>query len=448
MIFRSIKSRLLLSLTLFIALSLGLSGFALDRAFRSSVEAALQEKLKANFYSLLADSDAEQNTLVMPAQLQDPRFNQIDSGLYAFINDKHGNRLWHSPSAITLQPSPNQAASIGHFRFSPPTNDQFYRLSYGIIWELENDDEREYHVYLLQNATPVTAQLHEFRASLWRWFGGIAVILLVIQGIIMRWGLTPLRHLGKELKAIESGEQSQLTGVYPSELENATHNLNLLIENERRQRQRYHDTLSDLAHSLKTPLAILRGLNSQSLSEAEQRKSLDEQVSRMNDIVSHQLHRASSKASAANQLSMHPIPLASLINKLLRSLQKVYISKSVDAENLINSNLSLRVDEHDLMEIFGNLLDNACKACRQKIRISASQQQGALIISIEDDGEGIAEQQRQNVLERGGRADTQHPGQGIGLAVTQDILNSYQARLSIHDSQLGGAKIDIEFPVS
>lgn len=452
MIFRSINSRLLLSLTLFVALSLGLSGFALDRAFRSSVETALQEKLQANFYSLLADTDAEQSQLVMPEQLQDPLFNQIESGLYAVINNQDGKELWRSPSAVSLPALPNETTQIGHFQFQPPNSSHFYRLSYGIIWELENGEERQYHIHLLQSAKPVTAQMHEFRASLWRWFGGIALILLLIQGAIMRWGLRPLRHLAQELQAIESGEQDQLSGSYPTELENVTHNLNLLINNERRQRQRYRDTLADLAHSLKTPLAILRGLSSQRANKAEQSvddNSLDEQISRMDDIVSHQLQRASSKvSSAANSLSMQPLGLAELSDKLLRSLNKVYADKHIRSENLIDTKLQLRADERDLMEVLGNLLDNAFKACQQQLRISASRQQTSVLICIEDDGEGIPQQQRQQVLQRGSRADTHHPGQGIGLTVAQDILNSYQAQLRINDSELGGAKIEIEFPAS
>jgi len=450
-IIRSINSRLLLSLTLFVALSLGLSGYALDRAFRNSVETGLEEKLKANFYALLADTDAEQSELVMPGLLQDPLFNRIESGLYAVINNQDGEELWRSPSAITLSSLPINTAETGLFQISQPDNNSdYYQLSYGIIWELENGEERQYHVHLLQSAKPVIAEMNEFRTVLWQWFSAIGIILLLIQGAIMRWGLRPLRNLAQELHAIEGGQQEHLKGEYPSELENVTQNLNLLIENERRQRQRYRDTLADLAHSLKTPLAILRGLGSKTNDDPEQRKNLDEQITRMDEIVSHQLQRASSKATTvANTLAMQPVALASLSDKLLRTLNKVYADKQVRSENRIDENISLRADERDLLEALGNLLDNAFKACQQQVCISAKlSDQKTLLICIEDDGDGIPEQQRQSVLKRGSRADTQHPGQGIGLTVAQDILNTYQAHLHIDKSELGGAKIQIAFPQS
>ncbi|MEH6358865.1 MAG: ATP-binding protein [Pseudomonadales bacterium] len=448
MIIRSINSRLLLSLTLFVALSLGLSGYALDRAFRSSVETALEEKLKAHFYALLAVTNAEQGRLIMPDALQDPLFNRIESGLYAVINDANGNELWRSASAITLNTPLAPSAQVGRFQLTAPTDqskDALFTLSYGIIWELENGEERQYHIHLLQSAQPVIAEISEFRASLWRWFSAIAIVLLLIQGSIMRWGLRPLRKLANELQAIETGQQDQLTGDYPSELENVTHNLNLLIDNERRQRQRYRDTLADLAHSLKTPLAILRGLS----DGPEKQQNIDEQITRMDDIVSHQLQRASSHTTT-HTLSMQPLVLAPLADKLLRALNKVYADKAVNSQQLIEQHISLRADERDLMEVLGNLLDNAFKACRQQVIVrsdtTTNDNEMHLNIYIEDDGDGIATEQRDAVLQRGGRADTQHPGQGIGLSVAQDILNSYHAQLHISSSELGGAKIRIEFP--
>lgn len=452
MIIRSINSRLLLSLTLFVVLSLGLSGYALDRAFRSSVETALEEKLKAHFYALLADTNDEQGQLVMPDQLQDPLFNRIESGLYAVINDAEGHELWRSPSAITLTSLPTLQAQTGRFQLTRPADrqqDSLFALSYGIIWELESGAERQYHIHLLQSAKPVIAEIANFRTVLWRWFSAIAIVLLLIQGSIMRWGLRPLRQLAGELQAIETGQQEQLTGDYPSELKNVTHNLNLLIDNERRQRQRYRDTLADLAHSLKTPLTILRGFTNKPDGGPEQ-QSLDEQITRMDEIVSHQLQRASS-SNPARTLTIQPVLLAPLSDKLLRTLNKVYADKQIKTQNHIGENISLRADERDLMEVLGNLLDNAFKACRQQIIIRTEQTthdgKQYLSIHIEDDGDGIPSEQRQAVLQRGARADIQHPGQGIGLSVAQDILNSYQAQLSIDRAELGGALLRIDFPL-
>ena len=459
MIIRSINNRLLLTLTIFIAFALGLSSYALDRAFRNSAETALSEKLKAHFYSLLAAADDEAGQLVMPPQLSDPLFNQIESGLYALINDAQHKEVWRSPSAIGLTLPAMPRARTGKFDLQHSENDEngLFTLSYGIIWELEDGKESHYQIHLLQSAHPIMAEIAEFRVSLWRWFGAIGLILIIVQSAIMRWGLAPLRQLTRELIAIETGQKQQLSGDYPSELEGVTHNLNLLINNERRQRQRYRDTSADLAHSLKTPLAILRGLSFNSAApqrQTDQQQSLAEQVTRMDEIISHQLQRAGAKSTPAPSLSLQPVKLAPLVNKLLRSLGKVYADKDLRIANNIPATLELRADERDLMEVLGNLLDNAFKASRQQLTIAAevktaakADRQNTLIIEIADDGSGIPAALRSAVLERGSRADTHHPGQGLGLTVARDILKSYQGELTLASSTLGGALIRIQLPL-
>lgn len=359
MIIRSIKGRLLLALTLFVALSLGLSGLALEQAFRTSVETGLEEKLKANIYSLLADSNLDQDQLTLPEHLQNPDFNRLESGLYGLVFDRDSKPVWRSPSAITLTLPELPPAKVGHFQLHPPnTLDQasFYHFSYGVIWEKENGDELQYQIHLLQSAQPIAAELQQFRTSLWRWFTAAGLILLTVQAVMMRWGLRPLRRLGLELNAIEAGQQDQLNNQYPQELEHVTKNLNLLIAHERRQRQRYRNTLNDLAHSLKTPLTILRGFNSSSSDTLnEEQHDMEEQITRMTDIINHQLQRASSETTTINRLSMHPVPLSTLCDRLLNTLHKVYTDKPIQSSNKINSDISLRIDERDLMEVFGNL---------------------------------------------------------------------------------------------
>lgn len=449
----SINRRLLTSLTLFVVLALGLSGYALDHSFRSSTETALTEKLKAHFYSLLAATDDKDGKLVMPESLSNPLFNQIGSGLYAIITDQQ-QETWRSSSAVSLNLPEVPKSSTGQFHFQhlqSETDNPLFLLSYGIIWEPEEGLESHYQIYLLQSTLPMQAEISQFRGSLWRWFSAIAVILIALQSIIMRWGLSPLRQLASELNDIESGKKEQLNGRYPSELEGVTHNLNILIENERRQRQRYRDSLADLAHSLKTPLAILRGLrfnttSSQAITEDQQ--NLAEQVTRMDEIVSHQLQRANAKTVASNTLSMPAVTLAPLAEKLLRTLNKVYADKGIETNCTIAADLCYCADERDLMEILGNLLDNAFKASHGSVSVDASTHNQWLTITIDDNGDGIPVELRNTVLNRGNRADTQHPGQGLGLTVANDIIKNYRGELTLEDSELGGARVRIELPLS
>ena len=167
----------------------------------------------------------------------------------------------------------------------------------------------------------------------------------------------------------------------------------------------------------------------------------------MDQIVSYQLQRATAPEIS---LSSKPVAVAPVALKLLRSLDKVYRDKSITANTQIEENCQFSGDERDLMELLGNLLDNAYKACRAAVSVSARidnrDDHQLLTIAVEDDGAGIPETQRQAILNRGVRADTSQPGQGIGLAVTQEIVESYHGRLVIGESPLGGASFNVVLP--
>jgi two-component system sensor histidine kinase PhoQ len=448
---QSLSGRLLFSALLFLALFLGLTVYVLDKAFQNSVESALLERLKTHNYSLLAAADDDNGELKMPSLLQDPGFNQLSSGLYGFIFDAEGKEIWRSPSAISLNFQFIPGISSGEFqlsKISTAENDQLYVFTYGITWENEGGKETRYDFSVLQSSAPVEAEIHGFRSTLWRLLGGIGIVLLIILGAIMHWGLSPLRKLATDLLAIEEGRKEELAGNYPLELRGVTRNLNLLIKNERRQQLRYQNTLADLAHSLKTPLAILRGSTT---SQKHDNILLEEQIDRMDEIITYQLQRTTTQQVS---FTAKGIPLSKVVEKILRSLSKVYADKPVTTKTSIPDQCLFFGDERDLMEILGNLLDNAFKACTKKVAVSAglttstdtNSESSVLSIRIEDDGPGIPHEKRNAVLERGIRADTKTSGQGLGLAVSMEIINSYKGNLNIDTSPLGGAQLVITFP--
>ncbi len=450
---QSLRGRLIVSAFAFLLIFLGLTGYILDRAFQNSVENALKERLKTHIYALLAAAaEDENNQLTMPSLLQDPEFNRIDSGRYGIITQKD-QEIWRSPSAISVTLNLPQNTEVGKYQLSESTwdNEPYYVFSFGIIWEQEDGSETEYAIWVIQNKAPTLAEISGFRNTLWRWLGGIGLVLLLIQSVILRWGLSPLPKLAEDLQKIERGEQEQLSGSYPVELQGVASNLNLLIANERQQRKRYKDTLADLAHSLKTPLTILRGLQTtgkdQNSHEEALLATIDEQVSRMDQIVSYQLQRATNPRIS---LTSKPVNLAALAAKLIRTLTKAYAEKPVTAEIQIPDTLQFLGDERDLMEVLGNILDNAFKACDNRILISASlsgrQEDSHLVIHVDDDGPGIAPKQRFAILERGVRADSNSPGHGIGLAVAVDIISSYQGQLKIDSNPWGGARFIFTMP--
>jgi len=450
----SIQTRLVISFSILLFVFLGLIDLVLDRAFRNSVEAGASERLQVQIYLLLAAAEVSDGEFYFLEDLREPRFSQVNSGLYGFISRPSLGELWRSDSALALSFADpqvlRQSVQVGETQFSKTMNEdseEYFVLSYGILWE---DGISEYNFTVMENAAPYYSEISNFRTSLWSWLGGAALLLLLIQYFLMRWGLSPLHRMARDLKHIESGEKNQLAGNYPQELQGVTNNLNVLIETERKQQERYRTTLGDLAHSLKTPLAVIAGimqtLSSKQEESSKQLAAVEEQLGRMNQIVSYQLQRAvqSNRSSAlARQVLVKPV-----VEKVLDALAKVYRQKSISVATQLNTKALFSGDERDLLEVLGNVLDNAFKYGRGEVRISmdsVTDEFSGLEIVIEDNGYGISEEKQEFVLQRGARADTLVQGQGIGLAVVTDIVSSYDGTIVVGSSDLGGAKITMRF---
>jgi two-component system sensor histidine kinase PhoQ len=214
-----------------------------------------------------------------------------------------------------------------------------------------------------------------------------------------------------------------------------------LIDTERRRLVRYRNTLDDLAHSLKTPLAAMRTLLSEQ-ADHRRNEALDRELDRMDQRVSYQLRRA--RASGASGLGVEPVRVAPVIDDLIETLDKVYRGKRVRTAVSAASDAVFHGDLGDLTEILGNLIDNAYKYCRSQVHITAKALESGVVISIGDDGPGIPEASVQALLERGSRADESIPGQGIGLAVVRETVDLYRGTLSFGRARLGGAEVTIE----
>ncbi len=454
----SLQSRLLLAFSVLLSVFLGLTGIVVDRAFSSSVEAGAVDRLQVQIYLLLAAVDEQDGEFYFLEDLQEPRFSNLNSGLYGYISSVSEGELWRSESARTFSPPGNQflreRVVVGETSFERLESAEaiFFRLSYGILWE---DGISEYSFSVIENAEPYYAEISDFRANLWFWLGGAALVLLMIQLFLLRWSLSPLGRMANDLKRIESGDTDQLAHDYPQELQGVTANLNMLIESERKQQDRYRTTLGDLAHSLKTPLAVISGILPEIGTAIKHRNNADakldtveEQLGRMNQIVSYQLQRAV-QSNRASTLARHA-NISAAVEKVVTALQKVYADKVIDVETRLNRAGFFSGDERDLLELLGNILDNAFKYGRSRIKIEVAnivdKGNRRVLMRIEDDGEGISENQIEHVLQRGARADTLVQGQGIGLAVVTDIVNSYDGEIRVEHSSLGGAAIEIEFP--
>jgi two-component system sensor histidine kinase PhoQ len=445
---RSLTARLLLAASGVLFAFLGLTGWTLDHAFQRSAEAALRERLDARLYTLLAAAEPDARGMVhLPETLPDARFSQPGSGLYAVVLDQSGKPLWRSASLLgqTLAlPGTQPEGERAFDRIESSRGGAIYALSFGVSWESSAGKARHYTFQIAEGLAGLEAEVLGFRRSLWGWLGALALGLLLAQAVILRWTLAPLRRVAAEVAAIEAGVKPRLEGEYPYELAALTSNLNALLKSEREQLARYRNGLADLAHSLKTPLAVLRGAVQE---QPQPSPTLQEQVERMTQIVGYQLQRA---AASGRSSLMAPVEIQPLLQRLISALDKVYAGKGVRGEHTVSIGLSFHGDESDLMELSGNLLDNAYKWCMREVRVTASREVESngpvLRIVVEDDGPGIPPTAAQGMFTRGVRADERVEGQGIGLTVAHDIVRLYGGTLSIGASARGGAAFTVTLP--
>ncbi|MGW8246907.1 MAG: ATP-binding protein [Acidiferrobacterales bacterium] len=446
----SIRARLLVSATLVLVAFFGITGVALERGFHNSVETAVHERLQAQVYALLTAADlSPANRLFLPNQLPEPRLSAPDSGLVADVTDAGGNVIWKSRSMIGIRlPARTPISVAGNWEFNQLNSlagRRFLVTSFVASFAGNNKELHRFRFRVAEDYRFAEQQIGQFRRSLWTWLGVVGVMLLAVQGSILRWSLAPLGKAENEIAEIEAGQRKQLSKDYPRELQELTQRLNLLVENSDKHLQRYRDSLGNLAHSLKTPLAVLKNAADTSASTEELRQTADEQIRRMIEIVNHQLQRA---ATAGRTVMVGEFAVADPINKLASALKKVYAGKSVEFSFIDNQKTHFAGDEGDFMELVGNLMDNAFKWCRKQVRVSVTSLAGddetkRIQIIVDDDGPGIPEKQRNLILQRGKQANPDSDGQGLGLDMVLETVSIYNGSLKLLENDWGGSRIEI-----
>lgn len=454
----SLNTRLLIAASVALTAFLGITGFVLDGAYRNSAENALKDRLKGYATALIAAAEPDDQGIIhLTHALPELRFFTQGSGLYARISSNktssnNGGDDWLSPSMTGLEIAFTHELKRAsqHFEYIVASDGSLlYAFNIGVTWDARENASEGYTFSIAEDLEGYYADINGFRKLLWGWLGAVAIVLLVVQGSVLRWVLMPLRRVAEDLTAIEAGKRTELQGQYPKELRGLTNNLNALIRNEREHLERYRNTLGDLAHSLKTPLALLRGEIEAQNKNNELRSGVQQQVDRMSQIIEYQLQRA---AMSGRTALVVPVSVNDIVLKVVSALDKVYAEKKIDCRIRIDEGTYFYGDESDLMELLGNLIDNAYKWCRNRVEISAQQEpidgkhRPGLIIIIGDDGPGIPGEMVEYVTRRGVRADKDISGHGIGLSMAQDIMRVYDGRLDIATSALGGALVQVKFP--
>ncbi|WP_047679602.1 MULTISPECIES: two-component system sensor histidine kinase PhoQ [Xenorhabdus] len=337
-----------------------------------------------------------------------------------------------------------------------------------VITNSDNIDERELLTYSVAiNIYPATKTLPAMTIAvintlpqnilpsekIWEWFGYVLIANLILVAPLIwlaaDWSLRPIKSLVLQISSLEKGEREELDENPPSELKGLIKNLNALLDNERQRYTKYRTTLSDLTHSLKTPLAVLqstlRSLRSSEQMTIEQAEPIMlEQIDRISQQIGYYLHRANIY-NDHNLILKKVFSVPTLLDSLINALTKVYQHKGVNITLDISPELTWLGEKNDFLEIIGNILENACKYCLEFVEVTALTGENFITIIIDDDGPGIPPDKRSIVFERGLRADTLRPGQGLGLSIASEIVEQYEGNISIGNSHLGGARVSVTF---
>lgn len=442
----SLRGRLLLSEVITLILFVCITAWTLDKAFVASVEHAAEERLLVHVYSLLAAAESDDGKLILSQALEKTRFNRQNSGLYGYVMDTSGKWVWKSASSLLLDEPTLTSLPQGVARFYPLRvgNENYYAVGLGTYWE-SGSTSKFYTFYVMESQSAHRATIYGFRSTLWKWLSGLTIALLFIIYLVTRWGLQPLKELTAQMKRMQSGENDRVAGIYPSEIQQVVDDLNTLLEYEQKQREKFKNSLADLAHSLKTPLAVMK--NASHLNDTQLRRIVEEQTHQMNIIVQQQLRRAINKGAALWSKGVEARPV---VERIAAALKKAYQDKEVAIELIADDSVHFPGEEGAWYEIAGNLLDNAFKYGGNRITITLSDNRNDdatfFRLIVEDNGKGIPAEEKEKVFQRGARLDSSLPGQGIGLAMVAELVNDIGGKIRIEDSLAGGARFVIEIP--
>lgn len=386
------------------------------------------------------DAEALISNLDMKAQriagTLSPIYRQPLSGHYYLVRFEDGTELrsrslWDAPFEVPTDPATRS-------RYWLASGPQQQRL---LIWQRSFEkDGRNFSIAIAEDVAPLLS-------AIWRfvWIGVIAslgavLLMMLAQRWLIRRSFARLDRIREEVREVRQGNREEVGTDVPAEVLPVVEEFNQLLRAWRQHQERSRNAVGNLAHALKTPLQLILG-------QGEQRgeDSIVEQARRMQVLIEQELKRARLTGRAA--AGRHFSPQEDL-EALVETMVTLYHQKALQIDTRIEAPPRLRLDQGDLMELAGNLLDNAAKWARKQLRLELVVKEELLQLVIEDDRPGIDEAQRRGLLERGSRLDENRPGHGLGLAIVSDIVDLYGGNIRLEDSaRLGGLKVVVELPL-
>jgi len=300
-------------------------------------------------------------------------------------------------------------------------------------------------ITVAEDITPLEDDLHEFQMRYTIITLVVLFVVVILQAWLLKHGLTPLEDVRNDVVRLEQGDVLRLRENVPSEVQPLVVEFNRLLELMQQRLNRSRTALGNLAHALKTPLTVLSRLadNEAMKSQPELQAQLREQSSKIRQLLDYQLKRARLAGAAAPGWQFR---LSEELNPLVDTLQRIYADKQLRIEMKLPQEKLFAADREDMLELFGNLLDNACKWATQRVLLTLSESEG-LEFTIEDDGPGAPAGVRDQLTQRGVRIDESTLGHGLGLAIVKDIVDQYGGTIRFDQSQtLGGFLVQVILP--
>ncbi len=451
---RSLLRRLVVTATIWTLLALIAVAIALTTLFQNSVLRSLDDRLEAVTLTIIATADQDETGRVAPSQPpQDSRYDRAFQGMYWQINDIENDRLGpvlgESESlvdeVIFVEPRAFESAleNLGQpveFNVKGPDNQLLRVIIRGV--ELPGAVGRIL-VVAAEDRRPADAEVRRFAlvsVGIFLVFGIVLAVGVIFQ---VRIGLAPVFAMRDAVAEVREGRSERVVGDFPVELQPLGDELNSLLVHSREVVERARTHVGNLAHALKTPIAVL--LNESETSDTELADLVRRQTQTMSRQVDHHLRRA--RAAAHAKAIGARCDVGAVVEDMTRTLNKIYGRQGKTVSANYDAGLEFRGERQDLEEMIGNLSDNACKWANSRVLISAGAvDSGNVFLRVDDDGPGMDAEQRKMALQRGVRLDEEAPGSGLGLSIVVDLAGIYGGELKLTESDQGGLRAELLLP--
>ncbi len=458
--FNSLAFRLFATSAAWVLVVLPLAGYLIYSLYRDDVQLGFDSQLKKLLTALSIDSmNTSGSDPVTPPNLYEPLFEVTHSGWYWQIRPLEGasgRRLVSASLASGELPSPydkkfpTDTTGTRWMNVPGPTGEQI-RILEVVDSPGHDPDKTKYSVIVAGPIDWLEATVAKFRNRLSIALALTGLGLVTVTLFQVRFGLLPLRRIEKGLASIRSGDASVLAGQLPAEIEPLQSELNALIKSNQDIVDRARTQVGNLAHALKTPLAVIT-------NEARDNTSpfagkVAEQAQLMRDQVTHYLDRARMAAGAGAIGRVTQVEAT--VEPLVRALERIHRDKGIAIVKKIAAGAKFQGEKQDLEEMLGNVLDNACKWGRKTVTLTVKISNGdgksrpkLLLIDVDDDGPGLTDEQRSKIGKRGLRLDETTPGTGLGVSIVADLAASYRGNLALEASPQGGLGVRLQLPAA